>query len=230
MKSFKQFATLVFCAGISFSACKKDESTPPPPPPPTGNTFTDTRDGQIYRIVNIGNKSNNGINETQTWFAENLNYESSDSWWYNNDEELGVIYGRLYTWGTAMNACPAGWHLPSDEEWKIMEMSLGMSQTEADDSGIRGTDQGYMLKDTGSTYWGDFNEASTNSSGFTALPGGNRDSEFFELGTSANWWTATEFDDFLQLSWSRSISFVGGKITRDVFFIGAGFSVRCVKD
>ena len=56
--------------------------------------------------------------------------------------------GRLYLWQTALIACPTGWHLPGDEEWKTLEMYLGMSQSEADDISWRGTDEGTKLKST----------------------------------------------------------------------------------
>lgn len=71
----------------------------------TTGTFTDPRDGQTYATVEIGN---------QTWFAQNLNYETSNSWTYIDDPANGDIYGRLYTWEAALNACPSGWHLPGD--------------------------------------------------------------------------------------------------------------------
>ena len=64
-------------------------------------------DGNNYAVVTIGQ---------QTWFAENLNYQTADSWWYDNSSTNGDIYGRLYTWSAALNSCPAGWHLPSDAE------------------------------------------------------------------------------------------------------------------
>jgi uncharacterized protein (TIGR02145 family) len=225
MKYIKRLALFVLTLTFLFSACKKDEQ-PPTTTPPGSTTFTDTRDGQVYNIVTIGKKSGN----QQTWFAENLNYETANSWWYDNNADTGNVYGRLYTWDAARTACPAGWHLAGDEEWKILEMSLGMSQGDANDTGDRGTDEGAMLKEKGSKHWGEYNEGATNSSGFTALPGGNRDSDFFELRTSGNWWTATEYDSLLELSWSRSLSFVGHKIYRDPFHKETGFSVRCVKD
>ena len=95
-------------------------------------------------------------------------------------------YGVLYNWSAAMNGaatsnttpsdvqgvCPSGWHLPSDAEWKQLEMYLGMTRQQADEYGWRGTDEGGKMKHPGTEYWGSPNTGATNSSGFTALPGG----------------------------------------------------------
>ena len=89
-------------------------------------------------------------------------------------------------------ACPNGWHVPSDNEWKQMEMFLGMTQAQADGSGWRGTDQGGKLKST--NLWTSPNTGATNSSGFTALPAGARENygSFSGLGTQTYWWTTSE--------------------------------------
>lgn len=63
------------------------------------DTFTDPRDNKIYNTVEI---------KGRTWFADNLNYMTEDSWWFQNDATTGSLYGRLYTWDAAMNACPDG--------------------------------------------------------------------------------------------------------------------------
>ena len=83
-------------------------------------------------------------------------------------------YGRLYNWyavDDARGLCPSGWHVPTDGEWMTMEMALGMSESEANSTGWRGTDQGTQMKTTYGWYGGG---NGTNSSGFSGLPGGYR--------------------------------------------------------
>jgi uncharacterized protein (TIGR02145 family) len=129
--------------------------------PPT----VEDQDGNTYKTVQIGD---------QCWMAENLNVgvmvdsvdtgsthsDVSDNgtiekYCYDNDPANCETDGGLYDWNEAMQytteegtqgICPAGWHIPTDEEWKTLEMQLGMSQTEADDTGWRGTDEGDKLK------------------------------------------------------------------------------------
>ena len=185
-------------------------------------TFTDPRDGQTYNIVTIG---------SQTWFAENLNYETANSWWYYNSSANGAIYGRLYTWDAALSACPSGWHLPSDEEWKTLEMALGMSQSEADVWGSCGTDEGGKMKETGTTHWNSPNVGATNTSGFTALPGGYYDSSsglFDSLGNYGSWWSSSEGSGMY--AWHRDLGYDFGQVDRDFNNKSLGFSVRCLKN
>ena len=184
----------------------------------TSSTFTDPRDGQTYNIITLG---------SQTWFAENLNYETGDSWVYDNDPANGDIYGRLYEWNTAITACPDGWHLPSDDEWKVLEMYLGMSQSEANAMFQRGTNEGEKMKST-SGWANDGN--GTNSSGINAFPGGHRSNNGLFMGQAfyALWWTSTEYGG--GNAWYRSVSNDNNKVTRMRQYQSFGFSIRCLKD
>jgi uncharacterized protein (TIGR02145 family) len=158
-------------------------------------SFTDSRDGMTYKIVRIG---------SQIWMAENLKaikyndgkpipfVKDATVWknlttpaycWYDNDEATyNNPYGALYNWYIVNtgNLCPVGWHIPTESEWKKLELYLGMTQVQVDSAGDRGTIAD-KLKETGithwnytSTYWNSSNTNATNESGFTALPGGYR--------------------------------------------------------
>ena len=193
-----------------------------------GDPFTDTRDSETYGTVGIGN---------QCWMSENLNYtpSSGNSWCYNNASAQCNTYGRLYDWNIASSStssstnpsgvqgvCPTGWHLPSDAEWKELEMELGMSQTDADNTGWRGTNEGAQLKD-------DITWDGTNSSGFTALPGGALDTSgnFVNEGSSGYWWSATESG---ASALRRALSNVQGGVVRSAAGKDSGYFVRCVRD
>ena len=130
-------------------------------------TFTDSRDGKTYITVALGE---------QTWLSENLNFETSGSTRVLNNN--GNVYGRLYTWQSALTACPSGWHLPSDEEWKTLELWLHMLQREADAVSWQGTIQSWWLK--GMMDWGNGGQGGSQRYIFNALPGGyiNEDGGF----------------------------------------------------
>ncbi len=178
-----------------------------------------TYGGQTYQVVQIGN---------QIWMAENLNYETTNSWWYDNQESNGNIYGRLYTWDDANSACPSGWHLPSDNEWKTLEMELGMSQSDADAEGWRGTNEGYKLKST--TGW--YNSGNGNDeSKFTALPGGIRNygsGSFYYIKNNANWWCASIYDE--ANAWLRVLSYNNSESGRGYDSKNNGNSIRCIRN
>ncbi|UCE19682.1 MAG: hypothetical protein JSV84_04880 [Gemmatimonadota bacterium] len=210
-----------------------------------GNTVTDI-DGNVYQTVTIG---------TQVWMAENLKVTrfrngatipiitDSTDWSnlstgaycnYENNSNNATTYGRLYNWyavNDSGNIAPGGWHVPSDDEWKQLEMYLGMSQEEADAAGLRGTDEGGKLKETGTAHWEDPNTGATNESGFSALPGGSRhwDGKFAVMGSFAAFWCSTDSNSYQ--GWSRSLGYFNSMVFRG----GSsdkrtGLSVRCVKD
>lgn len=193
-------------------------------------------DGQSYATVAIG---------TQCWMAENLNIGSTTD--VENDQTDNNIiekycnncstYGGLYQWDEMMQyvttepnqgVCPTSWHLPSDDEYKTLEMELGMSQSEADDTGWRGTDEGGKLKETGTSHWSSPNTGATNSSGFTALPGGSRISSglFAVQGEYAVLWSSTTF---ITTRRYRVLSYNDMQVGRFKTSIPSGFSVRCVR-
>jgi len=175
-------------------------------------TYLDTRDGQDYPLIQIGN---------QCWMQKNLNYDTGSSWCYNNNSANCTTHGRLYNWSTATSACPSGWHPPSDAEWKTLEMHLGMTQAQADATGWRGTNQGSQLSTL--TLNG------TNSSGFTALMSGSRytNGSFYHLDSSTAFWSSTESGSN---AWRRTLGTSYSTVARDTLSKDFGFSVRCLRN
>ncbi|MDD3945408.1 MAG: FISUMP domain-containing protein [Bacteroidales bacterium] len=155
-----------------------------------------------------------------------------------------TTYGVLYNWNAAMagstsssanpsgvqGICPAGWHLPSDEEWKQLEMALGMSSDQANEVGNRGTDEGGKMKEAGTAHWNDPNTEATNSSGFTALPGGTRvyNGILYGIGNYGFWWSSTEYNT--NTAWYRLLSYDNSNVNGNYNNKEGGFSVRCVRD
>jgi uncharacterized protein (TIGR02145 family) len=202
-----------------------------------------TYDGRTYDLVEIGG---------QCWFADNLatdQYRNGDliptgldntTWQnttagayaiYNNDPANDVTYGKLYNWYTTVDSrglCPTGWHVPTDCEWMYLESSLGMSVADQETAGWRGTTEGGALKAT--TNWTSPNTGATNSSGFTALPGGFRYyvGSYFNFGNFGFWWSSTEYGS--NFAWLRVLNYTNSIVLRDGTNKHYGFSVRCVRD
>ena len=140
-------------------------------------------------------------------------------------------YGRLYNWyavDDARGLCPSGWHVPTDGEWMTLEMALGMSESEANDTGFRGTDQAIQMKSDYGWYDG---ANGTNSSGFSGLPGGYRGNYggFFFAGYDGIWWSSSPGGSY---GWNRYLYFNDEGVYRNLnlYFPNYGRSVRCVRD
>jgi uncharacterized protein (TIGR02145 family) len=184
-----------------------------PPINPT-NTFTDSRDGKTYKTIKIGN---------QTWMAENLAFDTGNTCWeYENDEKNIATYGRLYSLSAAKNACPNGWHLPSDNEWE--QLSLNINNTKGPYSkagdGDDWNELGKHLKTA--TGWNE-NGNGTNDFGFSGLPGGHRTyaGKFEDIGYNGYWWSS---DGKI-----RSLSFYFSFFLRGLENANAGLSIRCIQ-
>ena len=199
-------------------------------------------DGYTYETVAIG---------CQCWFAENLRSDQyrdgspiagglDNATWsgttegaqaiYNSDSAAYFAdYGRLYNWyavESTAGLCPTGWHVPTDNEWKTLEMGLGMTQGQADAIGFRGTDQGTQMKATS----GWFSPGNgSNSSGFTGLPGGFRwpDGSFSFAGANGYWWSSSPSGSD---AWFRFLSSDYSNVFRNDGNQRNGFSVRCLRD
>jgi uncharacterized protein (TIGR02145 family) len=203
----------------------------------SGPNITDI-DGNTYKTVTIG---------TQTWMAENLkvskyndgtvipNIIDNTQWsnldtgaWanYNNDASNNAKYGKLYngyavslTMNGNKNICPTGWHLPNDDEWTILTDYLGGESI-----------AGGKMKEVGIASWYTPNTDGTNSSLFTALPGGYRNfnGNYNYVGNSGYWW-AGEMEGN-SYSWFRNLNYYNGVVKRSNYYNNYGFSVRCVMD
>jgi len=183
------------------------------------------------------------ISDEAEWKA--MNIDAQAYCWYNNLSEYSDSTGALYTWAAVMNGglssaavpsgiqgvCPDGWHLPSDGEWKLLEMHLGMSQADADNYDWRGSDEGGQLKEQGFTKWQIPNTGASNSSGFTAVPGGFRSAlgAFYGMDQNAAFWTATQ-EEGEDDAWVRIINFDNDRVYRHYNDMRLGLSVRCVQN
>jgi len=211
---------------------------------PSPGTPTVEYEGQVYNTIQIF---------SQCWLKENLNVGDMingnqnqsnngiiEKYCYNNDPNNCNIYGGLYQWNEMMQyttqqgargICPPGWHLPTDEEWKVLEGAVdsqyGIGNNTWDDWGYRGYDAGTNLKTTSGWY---ANGNGADLFGFSGLPGGYRlDNGYFSnVGSYGGWWTSTE-DDFDD-AWDRILYCNHPGVSRYDGYEEIGFSVRCLRD
>jgi len=192
-------------------------------------------DGNGYDTVHIGN---------QVWFRENLRttryndgsliplVTANSAWtalstgarcWYNNDSvAYGGTYGALYNWYAVNegNICPAGWHVPSDAEWSVLISYLGGENM-----------AGGAMKEAGTTHWNSPNTGATNSSGFTALPAGNRNGSlggYSGNGSFAHYWSSTP--NLATSAWMRWLYYYDNYAGRGQSDRRSGHGIRCIKD
>jgi uncharacterized protein (TIGR02145 family)/uncharacterized repeat protein (TIGR02543 family) len=156
---------------------------------------------------------------TQTWMAENLNIPTADSWCYDNEPVNCAKYGRLYRWDAAKSACPAGWHLPNRAEWDALVSAVGFL------AGIK------LKSSIGWTYYDD-SYIGTDDYGFSALPGGYRNSGifFYDVGNRGLWWTATEDNASRAYIRGMDYDYGAGEVYSGSYTKGSALSVRCVRD
>ncbi len=195
-------------------------------------------DGNCYRVVTIGN---------QVWMQENLRvthyndgtpirYIADINEWtddtdgaycyYNNNNTLQLTYGNLYNFYVIENhpgkLAPAGWHVPTDEEWFTLAEFLVVGSMER-------WEVGGFMKEVGYAHWQEQNIGATNSSGFTALPGGTAWTSFERLGKNAHFWSSTAHNS--QGAYDRSLWHDNPYLVDNaIYHKNAGFSIRLIKD
>jgi uncharacterized protein (TIGR02145 family) len=202
-------------------------------------------DGKNYSIVKIGN---------QTWMAENLTYlptvspsstgSETDPYYYVYGYEGSTVasakasanfgtYGALYNWPAAMAACPSGWHLPTDAEWTTLTDYLtnsgyGYGGSGSDIGKSMAATSGWTSYSPTGTVGND--QASNNSSGFAALPGGERSyfGGFDYLGYWAYFWSASGLG--ASDAWYRDLDYYDDGVDRFFNDRRGGFSVRCLQN
>lgn len=199
-------------------------------------------DGNDYHSVQIG---------TQTWMAENLKVThlndgseidliSSDlEWktsktpsycWYYNIVPVDGINGALYNFYTVSTGklCPVGWNVPTDGDWKTLELFMGMPVADVDMINWRGEELSQILKAVEGWY---VLNGIQDMYGFKAFPSGIRHGmtgSFEDFNYSTYWWSSTIYDD--TSGWYRSLGVVESGIYRSSQVNQSGFSVRCIKD
>ncbi|MCI5599736.1 MAG: fibrobacter succinogenes major paralogous domain-containing protein [Hallerella porci] len=186
---------------LGLSACENSKMN---------SKMTDKRDGKVYKTVKIG---------VQTWMAENLNYAGNGVCYENEHNNCGK-WGRLYTWHEALNACPEGWHLPSEAEWKILIDAVG------------GEDKaGLALKAKNGWKEGEGKSGNgTEAFGFSALPaGGSYDrGRYYYAGEYAYFWSSTEHNSRIAYFMYLYYDYVyAGLASRNK---GYAFSIRCLEN
>jgi len=233
---------------IIVQGCKKDEDPIPDEDVivvTCPETVTDI-DGNVYNVVKIGNQCWMQSNLTTTKYndgnaiATGLN---NNQWQnttagayaiYDDNTDNNVTFGKLYN-GYAVatgKLCPQGWHIPTDDEFKTLELFLGLSQTEVDLTGERGAAEQIGGKMKATTLWDSPNTGASNSSGFTALPAGTRNSvgDYIVINQYTDFWTSTPYASNDNYLWDHHLYYNGAGVGRIFQTKDKGYSCRCLKD
>jgi len=170
---------------------------------------------------------------SQTWMAENLNIQTSESWCYDNNTANCDKYGRLYTWEAAKTACQlagSGWRLPDRDDWDALAEAVGGQKYENWSTARRDYYAGKYLKSQNG--WNShIGIENLDTYGFSALPGGDRNSDgsFYSAGDYGHWWTATEYISGYA-SYLRTMDYSGDLLYETIDDLSIAASVRCVRD
>jgi len=176
-------------------------------------SFTDDRDGQGYSVVQIGQ---------QLWMAENLNYATADrggspsSFCPEGDSRKCKEYGRLYTWEAAQVACPAGWRLPTRDDFNGLVAAAGAASVAGK---VLKSTSGWFKKGNGS-----------DDLEFAALPAGYKGDRFDGIGGYAYFWSATADGDEPAFAYYLFLDFSSDAAELKSFDKNSARSVRCVKN
>ncbi len=221
MKTY--FILFIFLAVLI--SCDKDSTIPVIQPEATG-TFTDPRDGKVYSYVRY-----NGLE----WMTQNLAYLSPESFCHSYEittaiggsttEEILQQHGYLYDYTSAKTACPEGWRLPTDEDWKKLEITLGMSSQESNRTGWRGSYTGEILQQDESG-----SGIKLAADGFYSVSHSTYTSKYRQLGCHGLFWTSTIDTTKNEFAYYRKIAYNSQKCYRGSTMMTNGLSVRCVRD
>ena len=208
---------------------------------PETDDLIDARDGRVYQIVKIGE---------QWWMAQNLDYgemiplsthpgdnATIEKYCWGDDPGNCETFGALYHWDEMMSysfdnsqgVCPDGWHIPSDDDWRMLEMAIGLTEEESHIMGdARGGEAGGRLKALGEEFWDAPNVGATDEFGFHALGSGFMEIDFYSsLRVYAPMWTSTKIEDDAVI---RGVAWDHTEIYRGPAKTIVGCAVRCVKD
>ena len=241
MKLIKLLSLSALFLLIVISSCKKEPKAKPVDNTPLvgvecpGIPFVYDADSNKYTTVIIG---------TQCWLRQNLNIgkyipsiysgnthsdvydnDTIEKYCFKNDTNYCAVFGGLYDWNemmqystaTSQGICPTGWHVPTDGDWKVLELTLGLSTTMVDSTGYRGFYQGQALLKNSETKF------DALFAGFRFLNGSFSHENYY-----ASFWSSSLRND--STAWYRGVTIGNPQIQRESFGKDRAFAVRCLKN